>query len=438
VSGWYRFALAIAEYGVGMGSPAENLFGEGGDAGLLDLLPPVEAFMDDPGRASALRLVLLGLSDATPKTEVSFTALFKEWNRFQNVIGKKGDRATKERFSKGFGINEHTIKRFVFLTHKPDRRIAGLLSLLATHVIEQDGRIGHRPIKSAIDGADFVSPIKTFLSTRDPASLSQPQTEADPRAQLNSALRTLLKIDHPDDQKNIARWLFKETDIRKLLSKPEKSYYAVYRYSTQIPEIVKTLVVIASPAPGGSDCFSFVHFYISKRNNVRRTTKGTLIGFSESIYFVGMSASVLTDPLGRTNIDYPQGLKVIVIPRSEPQTSDDLLAGVYMSNGLNWSPIVGRIALVHIGFESVIGPLSDARDEVRPAILRGPDALEDDLRKLCTIPKSRLAGSDVADLTQKTLIRINNRPHCDRHRSEIAVEGVIRALQPEDEQTPRP
>ena len=48
------------------------------------------------------------------------------------------------------------------------------------------------------------------------------------------------------------------------------------------------------------------------------------------------------------------------MPSAEARTNDDLLPGVYMSNGLRWNPIVGRIALVHIGFQSVIGEVSDS------------------------------------------------------------------------------
>jgi hypothetical protein len=436
-----------------METAVEKLFASG-DAAVIGILPPLEAFMADPVKACALRLILLGLADDTQKSRFSFTALLREWNRLLGLMARRGDRATKQALQKGFEFNEHAISRYVFLKNEPHdvKRTTALLALLVVHEIERGGGAEvstQRLIKSARDAVEFVDPINSYVRNGDISSLKQQAVtkganEKDLSAQdleglANSSLRTLLKVD-PDDQRNIARWLFRETDIRKLFATPERSYYVLYRYSTQTPEIVKTFLVIDSPALSGLNCFTFVHIYGSERNRVRRITRGTLVGFPQSIYFIGMSAHVLRgrDPLGRPNVDQPQGLKIMVIPASETQGSSDLIPGVYMSNGLRWNAIVGRIALIHIGFQSVIGELSDTDSAVTPSILHGSDAFQEDLRKICAIPRSAVSNENVADLAQRTLIRINNRPFCDRDRPDIAVEGVMRALLPEDEQTPGP
>lgn len=421
----------------------EALFREG-DEVVLDILPPIESFMSDPIRVCALRLVLLGLADKTRKAEFSFTALFSEWNRLLGLMGGRGDRAAKRKLEKGLEINENAIRRYVFVENNPrdPNRMAALLTLLAVHEINRHGGVdgsSRRLAQAAQNAVDFIEPILVFLKTREPSSLNLGMPTPGLEAMALKSLRALLKVD-PEDQDTIARWFFREPDASKLLSTNERSYYSLYRYSTQLPEIVKTLLVIESPALSGLGCFSFTHVYLSKRDKVKRISRGTLVSFPQAIYFLGMSAPVLRgrDPLGRPNIDKPQGLKVIVVPASEAQNGYDLLAGIYMSNGLRWNPIVGRIALVHIGFQSVVGSLSDANEEIKPAILDGPDALVDDLRKISSIPRSALADESVIDLAKRTLIRINNRPYCDSDRPNLPIEGIMRALQSEDEQIPGP
>jgi hypothetical protein len=431
-----------------MASAVETLFSEG-DEVVLKVLPSIAAFMDNPSRICALRLILIGLANKTQKSEFSFSALFNEWNRLLGLMGAKGNRATKIALDSGIEINEHTIQRYVFLRHEPHdpKRMAAQLALLAAHYVERAEGINsetHRLIKSARDAAEFIEPIRNFLTTRnlsflnhDPNAIHSRNNNAERTAA--QALRALLTTD-ADDQKNIARWLFGQLDADSVFKFQDRSYYVLYRYSTLTPQIVKSLLVVDSPALSGLNAFSFTHVYLARRDTAKRISRGTLVSFPHSIYFVGMSAHVLRglDQLGRAKVDIPRGLKIFVVPASEAQTDSDLLAGIYMSNGLRWNPIVGRIVLVPVGFRSVVGSLSDAQKEIRPTVLPGPEALEEDLRKISSIPNCAVTEGRVADLTQRALIRINNRPYCDRDRPDVVVEGIMRALQTEDEQIPSP
>jgi len=425
--------------------------------------------MDEPTRICALRLLYVGLATKSPKTGFSFTAAHKEWDRLLGRMAIRGERAISQKGDQGFEIGENDIRRYVFLENEPrnPRRKAALLALLAAHQLHSgiDGRSNRRLVQVALDATDFVTPIREYLKTKDPSTLGEQTrlltavqqeepphsagtvgqslgkktiSQAEVEGLVSSALRDLLKVD-PDDQKNIARWLFDETDSTNIQAMKERSYYTLYRYSTHIPEIVKTFLVITSPALSGLGSFSFAHIYMSKRNRLKRIARGTLITFQRSIYFLGMSAQVRSgrglDTLGRPKIDQPEGLKVFAIPISEAQSGFDLLPAVYMSNSLKWHPIVGRLAMVHIGFESTVGPLSDANPAVQPAILLSPEALADDLRKILALggPQSK---ENPAELAKKILIKINNRPHCDRDLAGRDTAGVQRALFPEDEQPP--
>ena len=431
-----------------MPSAVETLFSKG-DAEVLDVLPAIEAFMNNPVRVGALRLVLLGLASKSRKTEFSFTPLFHEWGKLLGLMGAKGNRATKQRAESSLEFNENTIRRYVLLENEPRqaKRLTALLALLAAHEIGKvDGVEGsqNRLVKSGRDVSEFIEPISNYVTTRDPSTLAQSPDYgrlggAATERMAAKSLRALFSAQS-EDQRNIARWLFARLDGREVMSFEERSYYVLYRYSTQSPEIVKTLLVIDSPALSGLDAFSFTHIYQARPDIAKRITRGTLICFPQAMYFVGMSANVLwgLDPLGRPKMDHPQGLKVFVIPTTEAQTKHDLLAGVYMSNSLRWDPIVGRIILVHIGFRTEVGSLSDAVPELRPTVLADARALERDLLTLTSIPKCSITREGVPDLARRANIRINNRPFCDSAGPTVAADGITRALQPEDEQIPGP
>jgi hypothetical protein len=126
----------------------------------------------------------------------------------------------------------------------------------------------------------------------------------------------------------------------------------------------------------------------------------------------------------------------MAVPEIQARTNDLVPAGVYMSNSLELQPIVGRIALVHLGFKSVLGELTD--EQVRPGIIYGPDGMADDLRALAKIPMVLPQAADAANLAEEILQKINNLPFCDRKRDNLQTMGVIRALHTEDMQEPGP
>ena len=193
------------------------------------------------------------------------------------------------------------------------------------------------------------------------------------------------------------------------------------------PQIIKTFLVVNSPGQSDNDTFTFVHIYKTKNPRgdvVKRISRGALIGFDDVFCFFGASARSLNDTM-----DKAKGLKVVSLPITSFTYEQRLLGGVFLSTSLHWQPIVGRIALVHIGFKSTLGAgLSD--NDIQLGALNTKDELVNDLKSFGGgQSKSDRELSEIAEFVRR---QINNKPFVD-HTSEIP--EIFRSLATENVDT---
>ena len=203
----------------------------------------------------------------------------------------------------------------------------------------------------------------------------------------------------------------------------------VYRYSTMAREIVKTFLVVTTPAKDNFDLFRFSHIY--KTRAVVRISRGAVVAFQESAYLLGAGARrLLGGRMGR-----PGGLKVMALPLDDLQVDFRLVPGVYLSTALKWQPIVGRLALVHIGFASQLKKeLTD--DDIKPRPIRPDESLEEDVATTVGLPNGTNTDVNPADIAAFVRERIQNTTRYDRVN---ALDEIgFRALPIENLQAPVP
>lgn len=187
--------------------------------------------------------------------------------------------------------------------------------------------------------------------------------------------------------------------------------YAIYRYATTAGRIIKTFLVVNSPgkAEGGPDLFNFVHMYRAQKNygNGTRVSRGVVTVLSDSVYFVGVGVRQ-RGPL----FDRPDGLKIISAPAKEWDYDPTKIAAVYLSSNSKNGTIVGRAAFVHIGFESIIGNLTD--EQIVPQPIEDEAGLLADLKTITSIEGGTHAHTKPEELAAFIYERITNQPICDR------------------------
>lgn len=380
----------------------------------------IELLFENPQARGALRLVLIGLAVGHGDDA--------NWGHLQKDLVKLFS------FPKGESpnFNANLVRRFALALR--DQRLENLhayLSMLACHLLKDTPNL--RQARPVIDDAlqlfDFAEAIERYLTADDPAALGVTKSGAAGIRTINRLIRQALSIERSDIRK-VSRHFFQRADRSDDLLFKDQSYYLAYRYSTMRTEIVKTFLVINSPKYNDVESFSFTHIYHVQRGNVSRISRGAVVGFDHAFYFIGASARLLPN----RSMDKTQGVKVIAIPIESFAHEHRLLAGVFLATGLNWQPLVGRIALVHLGFEQTIGQISE--EEARPKMLRTETELHSDLMEELNLPNFPADNAHVEECFAFIIERINNRPYVDR-TEDLATEGIRRALTAEELGDPR-
>lgn len=130
------------------------------------------------------------------------------------------------------------------------------------------------------------------------------------------------------------------------------SFYAVYRASVDRDEIVKTFLAILGPDVRGLDCYSFLHAYDAAGIEIRRLSRGAVLQFQDSIYFISGAGN--TRDGSTSHAPVRQGLETFAVPnRAFGRYAHRLLSGVQLSNAEAWQPLIGRFAMLHLGFSWV-------------------------------------------------------------------------------------
>ena len=229
------------------------------------------------------------------------------------------------------------------------------------------------------------------------------------------------------DNKKIRRFFFRQSSAFDDVETKDISYYVIYRYSTIRKEIVKTFLVIKPPAMNAARCFHFTHVYPMPNLKEKRIDRGPVLLHEQCFHLLGY---VTTETKNITS--EVRGINLIAFPVGGVNAEHKRLSSVLLSHNRSWQPIVGRAAIIHIGYRSDIG---DTRDEdVGIGLLPNESNLMADL--LTINEKFRFAdGEGMITETHSYIINvINNMPFVDRLRP--VGDNTVRALTIEDKGNP--
>lgn len=363
-------------------------------------------YLKAPERAATVRLAIYGLAAGTQ---------WKATGSLYNSLFPKDRRVE---------LTEHRMSRFVEGRHGAhDDRFAALFSLLVVHEVAKNPDLKKNIFMSAAYTVnDTLHKVSAYLA-HGAAEILFPPADALPYPLLISQCRHQFGLSGDDGA--VARLIFGPTGVESHRLN-DYSYYALYRYGSIRGRIVKTFLAIMSPQVGPYGCFSFTHVYRQNDRKPLRTTRGGVVSFDEAIYLFGASSTNVarTKPI-------THGLKAMVIPHASILNDHRCAAGLFLSNAGDWRPLLGRVALLHIGFQSEIGPLDHEKAGIK--VLPDEAALCADVDAHCQRWFDLAERKDEVGVIQERVLRyMNNCPSEDR-TTDLSQDGILRALATESE-----
>ena len=358
-------------------------------------LPSIEEVFSSSETRNALRLVILGIASEEARSW--------NWSSLQK------DLELLFAFPKGANPEFHnnTVRRFgLALTEQRQRHLHAYLALLACHLLELAPNLRERGlVEQGLKLLDFVPMIERYVASRNHLELRFERNSSMTLRGVYGVIRKALGTDKTDIRL-ISRHFFMhpDPDASRDLEFNDQSFYVCYRYSESSGQIVKSFLVINSPAYSDNDAFTFVHIHKTKsgRGEVKRISRGALIGFDDAFYFLGGSARSL-----KGTMDKAMGFKMMSLPVDSFVIDQTLLAGMFLSTSLQWKPVVGKIALVHLGFRTSLG--KGMTDESIDLKLLGKDQLAGDIRQLWSGQSK--TESEITTAADFVIRQINNRPN---------------------------
>jgi hypothetical protein len=159
----------------------------------------------------------------------------------------------------------------------------------------------------------------------------------------------------------------------------DQSYYLAFRYSTIKGAIVKTFFVCSRPR-GGVEWFTTRHFTRGAPEDnpdVVRESRGVVLSYGKSLLFLSYTYTIpferASDPEGFSNAQFaamanPRALELFSVESEDGAREKGLLSAVTFSSAALDQPLVGRLALLHLGTAASLGRrIRD--DDVRPTEL---------------------------------------------------------------------
>lgn len=372
------------------------------------LIEKLRMLFERPQNMGALRLVLLGCAKPGTGDKIAFGGVNKDFLAFLETL----------KFA-SVSTNENTLKRIALgLRDQRNQNLHAYVGLFCAVALSKNDNLRDRTIiREALAASDFPIEVAALVEGKNmaaPLAVSEPPKAVTGFTKIvrdaAEATSTMLQI-RPQDQKAVAKAMFNQSEDVDFSSWKDRSFYAIYRYATTAGRIIKTFLVVNSPgrAEGGPDLFNFIHMYRAQKNNGNgtRLARGVVTVLSNSLYFVG--AGVRQRGL---SFDRPDGLKIISAPVDEWDDDRTKIAAVYLSSNSKNGTIVGRAAFVHIGFESVIGNLTD--EQIIPQPIEDEAGLLADLKSITSISGGTHADSSPEELAAFIYERITNLPICDR------------------------
>ncbi len=390
----------------------------------------VKAFAADPKRAHEAigPLVTLlerpGYENAVKMALIATTPIIQNDRNWKSATGRFRELFPEADYPMAF--NPETLRRYALSVNVPhDGRLKAFILLFVASELEQKKALWENSpiLVGSLIITRLVGAAMAYIDSTNADKLHQEGAIGATESTIKNLSGSLLASSHIGA---LYRDLF---GIDEKGDKGDTSYYIIYRYSTKAREIVKTFVAIQTPRASVAGCFSFTHVYPGVGNR-KRTSRGVLVKLDNCIHLIGGSAD-------QTLTAYPQhrGVKIVAIPTgiSNPFLPD-MATGVFLSQALGWQPIVGRCAMVHVGFKSKLG--RELRDEgVKIGVLKDATHVAEDLHALNRELKfGANLGMPLPEVAEFILDKINNMPRIDRDVS--GAEGLLRSLAVEDDREP--
>lgn len=392
-------------------TPVEALVARG-PAELSAAVAHLKDFLAKPERRAALRLALLGVVDRRRDE--------RQWQSATADFNRLFDEQVRNRMPEGpLRFNAKSIMRFALGNFEnQDQRLEAFLAMYVIHQVERRPNLieENTLVTEAFTVGNTLTRVREYLRSGKPAVLSPHTSGYDVRG----LLRTMhIALGTNDD--HIKGLLFGGAAAAMPISN-----YVMYRYSTRRGEIVKSFLAILSPDVNDLGCYSFTHVYGPADSNSRRISRGAIIGFQRSIYFLAGGGMIVER--GSTVAPLSRGLKAFGVPHSAFAPDHRLLTGLMLSNSLSWHPVVARFAMMHVGFSSRLGDVTDESAGIR---FFSAHDLQTDISEMCAT--FNLGGPEYAAAALAYVIeKINNYPKVDL----AGGEGLLRALTIEEGREP--
>jgi hypothetical protein len=384
---------------------------ERGPTDVSAAVAPLKDFFSKPERRAALRLGVLGVVERQRDK--------RQWENATAGFTRLFDKVRDGLPDGPLHFNAKSIMRFALGNFEnQDHRLEAFLAMYVIHQVETRPNLvdDDMLVNEAFSIGNTLTGVREYLRSGKSVVLAPYTSGYDVRG----VLRTMqMALGTSDD--HIKALLFEGTAGAKPISN-----YVMYRYSTRRGQLVKSFLTILSPEVNDLGCYTFTHVYGPEDINSRRISRGALIGFQQSIYF--LAGGGMIRERGSTAASLGRGLKAFAIPHAAFVPDHRLLTGLMLSNSLSWHPIVARFAMMHVGFSSRVGEITDETVGIR---FFDGSKLQGDISDACATFK--LGGPTYAeDALAYVLEKINNYPKIDLDGSE----GLLRALAIEEGREP--
>jgi hypothetical protein len=335
----------------------------------LNLLDEIVDFLALPGKQNALRLVLFAVMLPTPNnTKFNDESFDGELRRiFKKVMSFRSYERTlttdEKRHSTRF------IYRFMYNHHNSTRPLLpAILAITACHFyetkkgFEKEKFPGKLLLENSEKSTSVLAHVSKIMERRLGLKVEEKDEESGGNYDLSEkemanadGLISLLDYATRNERSknDLMDRIFPHISNQNRDIVSCKSYFSIYRYSFNKNMIVKSYMTINSPACFGKDetkSVTFTQLYRIDKSQDKRIVQGNGMSFNQYLYFLGPT---YYEGRKRSGLA-PTGLKAICLASNNFDKNDSVISAIYLTTGEAFEPLVGRAAVIHLGFDNKI------------------------------------------------------------------------------------
>ncbi len=192
------------------------------------------------------------------------------------------------------------------------------------------------------------------------------------------------------------------------------TYYMTYRRSQVDEYLIKGFLALSQPSVAAKAIHSFSYFYRNTADELR-VTRGIVMNVGGYIYLFGGVGQATEDTGGNSGhllVDASGAMKVVVIDSRCHARSHHVWPGMFLSAGLELSPIAGRCVLVRTCFSSF--------QETGIGVLP-PSKLREDLKNFATA-EALGPGDASAESLAAAIVRVSDN---SQEPNDFSLQGPL-------------